>query len=80
MTESKAREFCKHNIHESHYCGSCNRDAINKLQSELKAKDELLQECEDLLGVAHKNLYFEGSEKYEERIGAMLQKIREGKK
>ena len=47
MTESRPREFCKHNIHESHYCGSCNRDII--LQSEIKAKDELLRECEESL-------------------------------
>ena len=45
-----------------------------------RAKDQLLRECEDLLSVAHKNLYFEGSEKYEERIGAMLKKLRGGKK
>lgn len=60
------------------YIRVIEKSSYDKLQAEIKAKDELLRECKDLLSVAHKNLYFEGSEIYEERIGAMLQKLREG--
>lgn len=49
MTESKPREFCKHNIHESHYCGSCNRDAINKLQSELATLRQVKSSMSDVM-------------------------------
>ena len=62
------------------YIRVIEKSYADKLQSELKAKDELLRECEDLLSVAHKNLYFEGSEIYEDRIGAMLQKLRKSNK
>lgn len=61
------------------YIRVIEKSAYGQIQSELKAKDELLRECEYLLSVAHKNLYFEGSEIYEDRIGAMLQKLREEK-
>ena len=36
-------EFCKHNIHESHYCGSCNQEVVTQLKeenAELKRKLE----------------------------------------
>lgn len=83
MTESKPREFCKHNIHESHYCGSCNQDAINKLQSEIKAKDELLRECVTLIERFDPDDCFtfdNDSDELRDEVVGVLQKLREGKK
>lgn len=40
-------EFCKHDTHESHYCGSCNKDIIDALKAEIENSNKFAQDQAD---------------------------------
>lgn len=97
MTESKAREFefqepvelqewydigadIRINIRKQFHKAA---NEIDQLQSELKAKDELLRECEKALEMIATNIKRESKYLHWTSVDIakeMLQKLREGKK
>lgn len=65
-------EFCKHNIHESHYCGDCYIDTLEGFKAEIEELKRKLIETE---GMATYKL-FKSSQKENEKLKAEIELLR----
>jgi len=83
---SEEKEFCKHDTHESHYCGDCHRELLASKDAEIKSLESRLKEAlehnEKILGSykTDENYFLEKIQSLEQRLSQAEAQLPEGMK